>query len=63
MSDTSTASGGAGLFTLLTVLFVGLKLTGYIDWSWLWVFAPIWIPAAFVALTAIIILIGIAIDS
>jgi len=29
---------------LLAVLFIGLKLTGYILWSWLWVLAPIWIP-------------------
>lgn len=28
---------------LLCVLFVGLKLTGYIAWPWLWVTAPIWI--------------------
>lgn len=28
---------------LLTVLFIGLKLTGYISWSWLWVLSPLWI--------------------
>ena len=28
---------------LLCVLFVGLKLTGYIAWSWVWVTSPIWI--------------------
>lgn len=27
---------------LLFLLFLGLKLTGNIDWSWWWVFAPIW---------------------
>ena len=32
--------------TLLTCLFVGLKLTGHIDWSWWWVTAPTWIPLA-----------------
>lgn len=26
-----------GIFTII------LKLTGAIDWSWLWVFAPFWI--------------------
>jgi hypothetical protein len=25
---------------LLTALFVTLKLTSVIDWSWLWVFSP-----------------------
>ena len=29
---------------LLAILFITLKLTGVITWSWLWVLAPIWIP-------------------
>ena len=29
---------------LLALLFIGLKLTGYIAWTWLWVTAPLWIP-------------------
>jgi hypothetical protein len=32
--------------SLLTILFIGLKLTNYIHWSWLWVLAPSWIPLA-----------------
>jgi hypothetical protein len=41
---TSTASGGGvGFAGLLTVLFVALKLTGVITWSWWWVVSPIWI--------------------
>ncbi len=31
---------GIGFVGLLTILFVGLKLTGYIGWSWWLVFAP-----------------------
>jgi len=27
---------------LLTIMFIGLKLTNYIDWSWVWVLSPIW---------------------
>lgn len=27
---------------LLGIVFVTLKLTGYIAWSWLWVLAPFW---------------------
>lgn len=53
--------GGIGCFTLLGLLFIALKLTGYIDWSWLWILAPFWIPfmlattvLAFVAVTAIL---------
>lgn len=34
------------LCTLLTVLFVGLKLCDKIDWSWWWVLSPLWLPWA-----------------
>lgn len=43
---TTVRSGGISFSGLLTVLFIGLKLTGYIDWSWLWVLAPMWISLA-----------------
>lgn len=33
---------------LLTVLFVYLKLTNQIDWPWIWVVSPLWIPLAMV---------------
>lgn len=33
-----------GWFTsMLTCLFIGLKLTGVINWSWIWVLSPLWI--------------------
>lgn len=34
---------GLGFAGLLTILFIGLKLTGVIAWSWLWVLSPLWI--------------------
>ena len=34
---------GIGFSGLLTILFIGLKLTGHIDWDWIWVFSPLWI--------------------
>jgi hypothetical protein len=31
----------------LTLLLIGLKLTGHInDWSWWWVWSPIWVPVS-----------------
>lgn len=33
---------GPNFFALLTIVFITLKLTGYINWSWWWVLAPIW---------------------
>lgn len=44
MSQQSSSSGGIGFAGLLTILFIALKLTGYISWSWWWVLSPIWIP-------------------
>lgn len=37
-------TGGIGFLGLLAIVFIVLKLTGYIAWSWWWVLAPIWIP-------------------
>lgn len=48
---------GTGLSTLLTVAFVVLKLCNVIDWSWIWVLAPLWIPFAIWAIVIISILI------
>ena len=42
MSEKSSSSGGTGFFGLLGILFIALKLTGYIDWSWWLVTAPLW---------------------
>ncbi len=44
-SKTTTHTGGRTSL-LAIVLFVGLKLTGFIDWSWWYVTAPLWIPWA-----------------
>lgn len=52
MSDSNSSSIGIGFFGLLAVLFVGLKLTGYIGWSWWWVTAPLWGFLAFFAVIA-----------
>jgi uncharacterized protein (DUF983 family) len=43
MSNSSSSSSGIGFPGLLTVLFVGLKLTGHITWPWVWVLSPLWI--------------------
>ena len=40
-------TNNAGWFgSLLLLLFIALKLTGHITWSWWWVLSPIWIPTA-----------------
>jgi uncharacterized protein (DUF983 family) len=44
-TNSSSSSSGIGFPGLLTVLFIGLKLTGHITWSWVWVLSPLWISA------------------
>jgi hypothetical protein len=44
MSKDSTASNGIGFGGLLTIVFITLKLTKVIAWSWWWVLSPILIP-------------------
>ena len=36
----------SGIPTILFVVFLVLKLTGEIDWSWWWVTSPLWLPIA-----------------
>jgi hypothetical protein len=47
------SKGGIGISTILLIIFIVLKLTGNIDWSWWWVLSPLWIP---IVLSLIIIL-------
>ena len=44
---------------ILGVAFVILKLIGKIDWPWIWVTAPFWIPIVLAAL--LLIILGIAV--
>lgn len=39
----NNGSSGLGLSSVLTIVFVVLKLIGTIDWSWWWVLSPVWI--------------------
>lgn len=48
-----------GFLGILGLIFITLKLTDYIDWSWWWVLAPIWIPLAVVA--TVFVIMGIAV--
>lgn len=41
-------STGIGFCGVLAIAFIVLKLIGVISWKWLWVLAPIWIPAGLV---------------
>jgi hypothetical protein len=56
----SSSSSGISFPGALTVLFVGLKLTNVITWSWWWVLSPIWISLSLaVVVIAIAVIIAI----
>jgi len=42
--SSSNSSSEIGFMGLLTILFIALKLTHIINWSWWFVLAPVWIP-------------------
>ena len=46
MSKTSS-SKGISFAGLLTIVFIVLKLSHTIDWSWFWVLSPLWIGVVF----------------
>ncbi len=54
MSNSSSSSSGIGFVGLLTIVFITLKLTNYIAWSWWWVLSPLWIAPVVVFLIAMI---------
>lgn len=41
---THVQTGSIGFLGWLALIFITLKLTGYITWSWWWVLAPLWAP-------------------
>ena len=53
-------SSGISFTGALLLIFITLKLTNVIDWSWWWVFSPIWIPLLLAGLViAAAVIIGI----
>ena len=56
-NNTQNQSGGIGFFGLLAIVFITLKLTGYIAWSWWWVLAPLWAPVIFALVFFLVIVI------
>lgn len=56
-NNSSSSSGGIGFVGLLTIVFIVLKLTGYIAWSWWWVLSPIWIS---ILIGVVILILGVS---
>ena len=56
--NNKTKQGGLGIVSILTIVFIVLKLLGVIQWSWIWVLSPIWISTVIVVAVFSVILIG-----
>lgn len=57
--SSSSQSGGIGFVGLLAVLFIALKLTHVIAWSWWWVLSPVWISTGVVVAILLILAVGL----
>lgn len=57
MNNNSNNGTGLSLLGVLTIVFIVLKLTKLIAWSWWWVLAPSWIPITILIVVGIIMLI------
>lgn len=53
------STSSIGFSGMLTILFIGLKLTGHINWTWLWVLSPLWINLVIAFFFVVIGLIGV----
>ena len=54
MGNSKSSGGGIGFAGLLTIVFIVLKLTKVIAWSWIWVLSPLWIGWSLVIVLLII---------
>ena len=55
MSNSKNVSVNFPIFGILGLIFITLKLTGHITWSWLWVLSPFWIPLGLALLIFLIV--------
>ena len=56
-NETNSAKNTFPFLSILTLIFITLKLTGYITWSWWWVLSPLWLPIVIVLFFATILVI------
>jgi len=62
-SKSVSTGSGIGICTVLGIIFIVLKLTGQVTWSWIWVLSPFWIGFAFwiVVILLIALFVGLGI--
>lgn len=54
-NNNTTTNTGIGFTGLLTILFIALKLTHVINWSWVWVLSPLWISTLLLIIACVFV--------
>lgn len=50
----NNVAGGIGVFDVVGIIFIVLKLGGIIEWSWIWVLSPFWIGLCLAVLLIVV---------
>ena len=59
----SSSSSGVGIGTVCLVVFITLKCSKLVDWSWWWVLSPIWIVAGFYVIVFLLLVLKAWLES
>lgn len=60
MENKQIYKGPSSMF-LLFLVFLTLKLTGFIGWSWWWITAPLWMGVVFLLSLGLVFIFGAAV--
>lgn len=52
-----SGTGGLSFLSALQIAFIVLKLTGFIEWSWLWVLSPTWLPVMLMGILFVVFIV------
>lgn len=53
--NNNSSNDGVSFLGLLTIVFIALKVTGLLDWSWYQVLSPLWVPIILLAASFLIL--------
>ena len=63
INNNSTVTTSFPIASILTIVFVVLKLTNVISWSWWWVVSPLWIPLGLIAILFVVVFVFLLIKA
>ena len=63
MNNNQTVTTSFPIASILTIVFVVLKLTNNISWSWWWVVSPLWIPLGLIAILFVVVFVFLLIKA